>query len=135
MKPVLAHVLAVVSLLLSTAAATAQAPVSYDEFMRHPAETRVVLLQALSKADKAVIFTTHLRRWRDQHSHRLSREQKDLVEERICLITEELSGKLTEPSELSARFGSLQRRTAAAFSSGDQQQLFHLRAHIPATIP
>ena len=115
-------VVAIAASFLSAAPLLAQSAITYDSLMKQDTEGRSALFSTLSPENRGAIMNTHIQRWIAKNRARLSSEQITLLEERMALVTEEVSGRLPKTRETSDRLNDLQRRTARAFSWEDMRQ-------------
>lgn len=94
------------------------ADLTYAALMAHEPKSRAEIFCSLSAENQAQIMATHMTRWRDRNSSRLTQLQLALLEEWLALVKPSF---FTQPQleDVVRRREDLDIRSAVAFSADD----------------
>jgi len=112
---------------LTSAAATfaqerdAQAPVTYDTFMKTPFEDRIRLFNEANAETRAALVREQIQRWLASHRAKLSPQQVQVMEENLAFVTPALYEGRGKPEDRE-RARALEARTAKLFTRAEVRQ-------------
>jgi hypothetical protein len=105
--------------------------VDYDTFMASDLQGRLRTFNAVSAENRAILVSTHIRRWRDANKTRLSPEQLGLIAEWLEFVTP-AAYRSDRPAEVLTYAKDLETRSAAHFSRDEMAQALTIHgSHIP----
>jgi hypothetical protein len=125
-------VMVALALLIGICAMAAQPdPVDYDTFMQQDWQGRLSTFNTTSPENRAEIVRTHLQRWTDANSTRLSPEQLAYLQDALMFISADVYS-FPNSADVAARAKLLESRAVALFTPEDMTQAMTIvGAYIP----